>query len=178
MNCAKVKDQLGAYLDGELKAATRKQVDEHLLRCSSCREELAREREFNEFAREVNAVFDEPVPPGFLARVARLAQAERAPAEGRAAGGSLIWRWLRPFSLPLRAAIVAALFLAAFGGVKSGRIVTNLVADSSSPGQTEAIGVLEMMPAEREMMQLMHGAKISAFDQTHQPSAQKSGEQQ
>lgn len=178
MNCAKIKDQLGAYLDGELKAVMRKQVDEHLPGCFSCREELASERRFNEFAHEVNSLFDEPVPPGFLTRVSRLALAERAPVEGRAAGSSLIWQWLRPFSPPLRAAIVAALLLAGFGGVKSGRIVTDLVADSSSSDQTEAMGVLGMMPAEREMMQLMHGAKISAFDQTPQPSAQKSGEQQ
>jgi anti-sigma factor RsiW len=166
MNCIKIKDQLAAYLAGELKTAARKRVDEHLLGCLSCRAELARERAFNEFVRET--LFDEPVPPGFLKRVVNMARAEASPtpADVRAVGGSQFWQWLMSFSLPVRAAIVAAIILATFGGIQSGRVVTGLVTNSSSIGQPDPMAVLEMMPVEQEMMQLMHGAEIGALDQT------------
>jgi anti-sigma factor RsiW len=168
MNCTKVKDQLAAYLAGELNAVARKRVDEHLLGCISCREELARERAFDDFVREAGIAFDEPVPPGFLKRVVNLAEAESAPAvvSGRAAGSALLWQWLMTFTLPVRVAIIAGIILATFGGIQSGRIVTGLVTNSSSTGQPDPMAVLEMMPVEQEMMQLMHGAKIGALDQT------------
>jgi anti-sigma factor RsiW len=168
MNCTKVKDQLAAYLVGELNSVTRKQVDEHLLGCLSCRAELARERAFDDFVRNVGTAFDEPVPPGFLKRVVNLAQAESVSAavDGRAAGSTLLWKWLMTFTIPVRAAIIAGIILATFGGIQAGRIVTGLVTNSSSTGQPDPMAVLEMMPVEQEMMQLMHGAKIGALDQT------------
>jgi anti-sigma factor RsiW len=176
MNCTKVKDKLAAYLDGELNAVTRKHVDEHLLGCLSCRAELARERAFDDFVRNVGTAFDEPVPSGFPKRVVNLAQAESASAavDGRAAGGTLLWKWLMTFTIPVRAAIIAGVILATFGGIQAGRIVTGLVTNSSSTGQPDPMAVLEMMPVEQEMMQLMHGAKIGALDQT----GPKSGDRQ
>jgi anti-sigma factor RsiW len=176
MNCTKVKDRLAAYLVGELNAVTRKQVDEHLLGCLSCRAELARERAFDELVRDVGAAFDEPVPPGFLKRVVNLAQAESASAavDGRAAGSAPLWQWLMTFTIPVRAAIIAGIILATFGGIQAGRIVTGLVTNSSSTGQPDPMAVLEMMPVEQEMMQLMHGAKIGALDHT----GLKSGDRQ
>src|SRR5262245_33098838 len=138
MKCTEVKDRLAAYLVGELKAATRERIDEHLLGCLSCRAELARERAFDEFLHEAGMPFDEPVPPGFITRVVNLAQAESASdaVDTRAAGGSSFWQWLMHFSLPVRAAIVTAIILAIFGGIQSGRIVTGLVTNSSS-GQAD-----------------------------------------
>jgi anti-sigma factor RsiW len=175
MNCTKVKDQLAAYLVGELDAVARKHVDEHLLGCLSCRAELARERAFDDFVRDVGTAFDEPVPPGFLKRVVNLAQAESASAavDGRAAGSMLLWRWLMTFTIPVRAAIIAGIILAIFGGIQSGRIVTGLMMNSLSSGQPDPMAVLEMMPVEQEMMQLMHGAKIGALDQTHLKSGDR-----
>jgi anti-sigma factor RsiW len=164
MNCTKIKDQLAAYLAGELKTAARKRVDDHLLGCLSCRAELARERAFNEFVRET--LFDEPVPPGFLKRVVNRARTDPTPADVRAVGGAQLWQWLMSFSLTVRAAIVAAIILATFGGIQSGRVVTGLVTNSSSIGRPDPMAVLEMMPVEQEMMQLMHGAEIGALDQT------------
>jgi anti-sigma factor RsiW len=167
MNCTKVKDRLAAYLAGELNAATRERIDKHLLGCLSCRAELASERAFDEFLREAGTQFDEPVPPGFLRRVVDLSQAESVSniVGTRAAGGSLFWQWLMHFSPPIRLAIVAAIILATFGGIQSGRIVTGLVTNSSLAGQPDPMEVLEMMPGEQEMMQLMHGAEIGALDQ-------------
>ena len=176
MNCTKVKEQLAAYLAGELKAATRASVDEHLQGCLSCRAELARERAFDEFVRQAGPQFDEPVLPGFLMRVVNLAEAESASrsVDTRAANGSPFWQWLMHFSPPIRAAIVAAIILATFGGIQSGRIVTSLVMSSSLRGQPDPMEVLEMMPGEQEMMKLMHGAEIGVLDQMHP----KSGEHQ
>ena len=167
MNCTEVKDRLAAYLVGELKDATRKRVDEHLLGCISCRAELARERAFDEFVRQTGPQFDDPVPPGFLMRVVNLAEAESASRyeDTPTANGSPFWQWLMHFSPPIRAAIIAAIILATFGGIQSGRIVTSLVAKSSLTGQPDPMEVLEMMPGEQEMMQLMHGAEIGALDQ-------------
>jgi anti-sigma factor RsiW len=179
MNCTKVKDRLAAYLAGELNAVTRKHVDEHLLGCISCRAELARERNFDDFVREAGIAFDEPVPPGFLKRVVNLAQAESAPVavDGRAAGSTLLWQWLMTFTLPVRVAIIAGIILSTIGGIQSGRIVTGLVTNSSSTDQldptADPMAVLEMMPVEQEMMQLMHGAKIGALDQTHPKSGDR-----
>jgi anti-sigma factor RsiW len=173
MICLKVKDQLAAYIAGELRSATKAQVDEHLLGCLSCRAELAREQAFDEFVREAGILFDEPVPPGFLKRVVDLAQAESASASvegrGQMSGNSHYWRWLMHFSPPVRWAIIAAIILATFGGIQSGRIVTGLMMNTSS-GQPDPMAVLEMMPVEQEMMQLLHGAKIGALDQTRPKS--------
>jgi anti-sigma factor RsiW len=175
MNCTKVKDQLAAYLHGELEAEARKRVDGHLLGCLACRAELARERAFDDFVRDVAAEFDESLPPGFLKRVVNLAQSESASAAiaGRSARPSLLRHWLMAFSLPVRVAIIAGVILATFGGIQSGRIVTGLVDNSSATGQPDPMAVLEMMPVEQEMMQLMHGAKIGAPDQTRPNSGDR-----
>ncbi len=172
MNCAKVKDQLGAYLDGELKAAARKQVDEHLPGCISCQAELARAREFDQFARAINTAFDEPAPPGFATRVANLARAESLPAE--AGRGWSIREWWRPMSLPMRAAIAAAVLLVAMAGMKSGRIVSDQLARRGAPPPAPVLEMLEMTPAERGIMQLSHGAQIAALTS---PQAAQEGRQ-
>ncbi len=175
MNCTNVKDQLAAYLAGELEVEARKLVDGHLLGCLACRAELARERAFDDFVRDVTTDFDEPVPSGFLKRVVNLAQTESACAAiaGYSVRSSLLWQWLMTFSFPVRVAIIAGIILATLGGIQSGRVVTGLLANSSSTGQLDPMAVLEMMPVEQEMMQLMHGAKIGAPDQTRPNSGDR-----
>ena len=41
MTCAGVQRLLSAYIDGELDAASRRAVDEHLQGCEPCRHDLA-----------------------------------------------------------------------------------------------------------------------------------------
>ncbi len=41
MNCAELRDDLSAYVDGELPAVRRAEVDAHLATCADCRQEVA-----------------------------------------------------------------------------------------------------------------------------------------
>jgi predicted anti-sigma-YlaC factor YlaD len=41
MECAKIKDLLSEYIDGTLDAQPKALIDEHLLACPKCNEELA-----------------------------------------------------------------------------------------------------------------------------------------
>ncbi len=72
------KPLLGLYLDGKADAAEKTLVEEHLLGCSSCRQEF----------RQLKRLFglltpaDGPEPdPGFLAGVMRALELERTPEE-------------------------------------------------------------------------------------------------
>jgi anti-sigma factor RsiW len=47
-----VTDQLGAYLDGELERSRRRQVEEHLQDCPSCRKELAELRTLSSYLQD------------------------------------------------------------------------------------------------------------------------------
>jgi len=40
VKCKKVKQKLGAYLDGELKKRERELIEEHLKKCADCRQKL------------------------------------------------------------------------------------------------------------------------------------------
>ena len=63
MECAKIKDLLSEYIDGTLDAQTKALIDEHLLACPKCNEELA---SLKTLIRELGSVESFKAPDDFL----------------------------------------------------------------------------------------------------------------
>ncbi|HEY3107333.1 MAG TPA: zf-HC2 domain-containing protein, partial [Chloroflexota bacterium] len=70
---AHVRDELSAYLDGELEPAGRQAVDDHLAGCAECRAELDGLRQTRDLLRAVRPV----APPRSFAITAEMAAAAR-----------------------------------------------------------------------------------------------------
>ena len=66
MECAKIKDLLSEYIDGTLDAQTKALVDEHLLACPECNEELA---SLKTLIRELGSVESIKAPDDFLEKL-------------------------------------------------------------------------------------------------------------
>ena len=74
MNCRQCKENLSAYIDGELDADIGEQVVQHCKCCISCGHEL---EELQRLAKTIAAIPQEKLPADFLARVrAKLASAQ------------------------------------------------------------------------------------------------------
>ena len=66
MECAKIKDLLSEYIDGTLDAQTKALIDEHLLACPKCNEELA---SLKTLIRELGSVESLKAPDDFLEKL-------------------------------------------------------------------------------------------------------------
>ena len=66
MECAKIKDVLSEYIDGTLDAQTEALIDEHLLTCPQCTEELA---SLKTLIRELGSVESFKAPDDFLEKI-------------------------------------------------------------------------------------------------------------
>ena len=96
------RENLVAYLDGELDAATREALSAHLAGCESCRAQVSRQRQLDGALAALPRL--EP-SPGFEARFwARLAR-ERDEPTGL---GARVRAWLSPLRVGLGLAGVAA----------------------------------------------------------------------
>jgi len=85
MNCRQFKQSVHRYVDGELDEA-RKQYDQHLEECASCRAEV---EQLNALAREL-AAFEPVEPPrGLVAGI--LVQAGRARPDPAPGGTWMLW---------------------------------------------------------------------------------------
>jgi anti-sigma factor RsiW len=81
MTCARSREELAAYLDGELAPNERSELEAHLAGCAACRAELEAERRLSGVLMALPAL--EP-PPDFEARFwARIAREQDAPAGWR-----------------------------------------------------------------------------------------------
>jgi len=96
--CNQIKENLSAWLDGELEAGARQAVAAHLKTCAACRRELARLTALDEALGRLQV----PGPPQVAERVlARLARPRRrwwqnlalaaSLVLGLTVGGSLAW---------------------------------------------------------------------------------------
>lgn len=105
-----VRDELAAFLDGELSATRRRTVATHLRGCVACRAELRR-LEGLERLLVANAPQAQPTAD-FERRFATAFQREVALRHGRipstAARRRALVRWARPMWVPLSAAAIAA----------------------------------------------------------------------
>jgi anti-sigma factor RsiW len=86
MQCDRVAEVLGAYLDQELDAETRREVAAHLGGCAAC---SALEEELQRLSRQVAALGREPVPEGLAADVRRRIAGDAAEAPAPRYGGLL-----------------------------------------------------------------------------------------
>lgn len=66
MNCQQARDLMSLYLDGELLAAERTELEEHLRQCDDCRYELA---ELEALVDALGSLPEEPLPAGFRDRL-------------------------------------------------------------------------------------------------------------
>jgi anti-sigma factor RsiW len=101
VNCSEARENLAAYLDGEIEGAPRQAVDGHLAVCEACSAEM---RAQAAAWRLLDALPAPPAPAGFAARVAERARSAPPARRGRILG------------LPLPAVAAAAAILLAAGG--------------------------------------------------------------
>ena len=103
--CEREREQIGAFLDGELEAGERAALEAHLPTCAGCRQALEDQQRL---ARAFAALPAVVPPPDFEARFwARIARGEDSP-QGLLAR---LRRWLSPGGALALAATAAALLL-------------------------------------------------------------------
>jgi anti-sigma factor RsiW len=94
MTCTSTRELIESYLDGEVDASLRAEVQDHLTSCSSCAETYARLRELQGNVRSQAPYYD---PPADLRRRVRTALAQAANSEGKSdsvARRSAPWQWI------------------------------------------------------------------------------------
>jgi anti-sigma factor RsiW len=117
MDCKRNREELSAYVDGELAPAARSELESHIQACASCRAEVAA----HDRLEEAFASLREVTPPGdfearFWARVAREREAAAEPAGWR--------RWLTwPRALAAAAVTAAAIALFVPASTRAPRLV-------------------------------------------------------
>src|ERR1700687_858693 len=112
MDCKELRGLADAYLDGELPAASRAEIDAHLAGCAACRAEIEANRAFIARLKAGASYFEAPV--GLAARLAQRLGSE--PAAGTVVRFSPVPRresFWRPMALA--ASFVLAVLLS--GGV-------------------------------------------------------------
>lgn len=135
MNCKTIQEQLGAYVDGELRFQAHEIVRAHLTECRSCRREL-------ESLRSLVAGLAKPpsadVPEGLWSAIEKRLDADRIPA-GRLRTG---WR----NRVPLRIAAMIAL-------VVGGALVVVWSDRSAGTAQASPVNfaiILDALPLDAE----------------------------
>ncbi len=88
MYCNSVRDQLSAYMDGEMPPALAAQVEQHLSACESCAKELGKFKQLSNLARD--HVESAGLPPAWATIAAKLDHSVNGSAT--AAGSSTIHR--------------------------------------------------------------------------------------
>jgi anti-sigma factor RsiW len=138
MKCEEARENLAAYLDGEIEGASRRAMDDHLAVCPAC----AAERRAQAAAWRLLDLSGPPAAPAGLE--------DRILARARAGGGGGGGRILR-FPVPVAAA--AAILLAAGGAVlflKGGP-------GADAPGEPPSDQLLDELPVLEAMDVLQDG---------------------
>lgn len=127
MNCCAARPFLQAFVDNELSPERAIEVEQHLLACGECSDEVALTRELARATR--HSVGENTMCPQFRARLCRSMAQERRRQERDVALDPLSWKVIAP----LAAAVAMAIFVS-YGGSAYHRI--KAASDSSQP--TEA----------------------------------------
>lgn len=168
MNCHEARESLSSYLDGELPAREREELEEHLERCEACRQELLEMEALVEICRSLG---EEPLPAGFQERLRarlvgwapRVRRLSLSLADWFGASLQLGWaRWVAAVSLVV---FLGCSFLA-MAGVAGGRwalpvpsLAPPPVASNSSPPGTGPLG-------EEGTTVGLTGAEVASSDRT------------
>jgi anti-sigma factor RsiW len=136
MRCEEVREQLAAYLAGELPVDVFRATQAHLAECAACRAELAR---VDAFAGVLAGIHMPPVPSGFASRIVATAE-ERRPVVP--SSEQSLRRWWRLTSAPMRAAAaVAAFAVGAWGATELSAVkATEAGADNSQQAAETVVG--------------------------------------
>jgi anti-sigma factor RsiW len=117
MNCKKVLSRLHAYVDGVAPARLMREVEEHLDACPSCRAQVERIHQTDQF---LDSLTVPPLPQEFAARVMAEAR-RRAPLAGEKRPffpmGWQPLQWLFNLSIPMRLAACTMVLLACLLGM-------------------------------------------------------------
>ncbi len=150
--CEREREQIGAFLDGELEAGERAAFEAHLATCAGCRQAVEDHRQL---ARAFAALPAVAAPPDFEARFwARIARGEDAP-KGLLAR---VFGWLSPGrGLALATAAGAALLLFRFVGLPPEH-------DSAATAAAEAVVTRDSLPAAEAAPALAARAAPSPAD--------------
>lgn len=105
MNCDRVRDNIKAYIDGELGPIQRLRVGRHLARCAECREEMEAMSELTEKLQSTPGV---PAPEGLREKV--MGKIEFTPQRKAAF-------WNRPIDGPILSALVLIVVVVLAGQV-------------------------------------------------------------
>jgi AcrR family transcriptional regulator len=153
--CRRVRENLSAYLDGELQGAARRLIEEHLAECAECRTQLD---ELKETWRLLDELEEPIVHNDFrqevLARARAEAQAEQVAREGNR----------RSLVAGLAASAAAAVFL--FGLYASSRPLS----DPPTPRQREAITYLDLLDNVDALLCLDQARELQALGQSMEAS--------
>jgi hypothetical protein len=136
MNCETIQEQLGGYVDGELRSEAQEVITTHVAGCHACRREL---RTLQSLAADLAKPPDADVPENLWAAVEKRLDAEQTPARRSRAA----WRHRVPF----RAAAMLALVV----GV--GALVVVWSDRSVSKAQASPINfgiILDTLPLDAE----------------------------
>ena len=117
MNCKKVLSRLQAYVDEEVPALLRDEIDEHLGSCPACRSRIESIREIRD---ALNVLTLPPLPQEFSARVMAEARRKAPLVKGKKSFFPMEWqplRWLFDLSVPLRLAACTMVLMACFLGM-------------------------------------------------------------
>ncbi|HMX28443.1 MAG TPA: hypothetical protein PKC13_22845, partial [Blastocatellia bacterium] len=132
MNCSTTKQLLRESWESGLDGKQKASVEAHLRICAECREEA----EFDQSLREMDDFYgDAPglrIPANFLSRVVEQARASRLHFPALPERKPL-WNWFLDFGLPLRLAVVSMLLLTAVGGLRAGRVISDLLTHANEP---------------------------------------------
>ncbi len=143
MNCRMLPSRLNAYVDEEMPANLRREIDEHLSACPACRSQV-------ECIRAVGNILDSlsvpPLPEGFSARV--MAEARRmAPfTDKRKSFFPLKWQplqWLLDLSVPMRVAACTVALMACLLGMFMSRELSLSGNQRASVAETESLDGFE-----------------------------------
>jgi anti-sigma factor RsiW len=129
--CDSIDTLAMAYLDDELAAEERHELDTHMTECAACKGQLERERADQSVVRRALAA--PPAPDMLKARIARAIAAEEA-AQVKAERK----RWSQ-YLLPGSAVIAAAAAIAVFVGVRPSQPKVNAVAVEAVRQQTRQL---------------------------------------
>ncbi|MCD4829456.1 MAG: zf-HC2 domain-containing protein [Candidatus Cloacimonetes bacterium] len=116
MQCERIEQRLGAFLDGELSPAEAQEVRAHLMACTSCQQALRELKSLDAFMSDYE---DEPLPPTLERKLAAIGHKPMRRL-----------RWVRDLSLA--ASVAAAFYLGIF--------VSGEVADGNNADDVFAFG--------------------------------------
>jgi len=146
--CRRVRENLAAYLDGEVKGGARRLIEEHLADCSECR---ARLDELKETWRLLDELEEPIVRNDFRRKVLARAEVAREAQHAARTGGR------RSVLAGLAASVAAAAFM--FGLYVSSRPLTDL----PSPEQRETITYLDLLRDFEALMSMDEVRQLRAL---------------